>query len=116
MRTTKVWKLCVSWRDVSFTWETISILKKSNPVEVAGFAVVQGVDHEPAFAWWVPYTLKKRDRIIAALNARYHKLTHKYGIELPKNVADCKRLDDLNDNILWQDAITAKINAVRVAF
>jgi len=116
VRTTKGWKLCVSWRDGSSSWETLSTLKESNPVEVAEFAVAQGIDHEPAFAWWVPYTLKKRDSIIAAVNARYHKRTHKYGIELPKSVADCKRLDDLNGNTLWQDAIAAEINAVRVAF
>ena len=34
---------------------------------VAEFAAVQGIDHEPAFNWWVKYVLKKRDRIIASI-------------------------------------------------
>ena len=91
-------------------------MKESNPIEVAEFAVSQGIDHEPAFAWWVPYTLKKRDRILASVNARYHKRTHKFGIEIPKSMADCKRIDTANGNTLWQDAVTAEINAVRIAF
>jgi len=91
-------------------------MKESNPVEVAEFAVSQGIDHEPAFAWWVNYTLKKRDRIIANVNARYHKRTHKFGLEIPKNMEDCKRIDTVNGNTYWRDAVTAEINAVRVAF
>ena len=28
-----------------------------------------GIDHEPAFNWWVPHILKKRDRIISCEKA-----------------------------------------------
>jgi hypothetical protein len=45
-------------------------MKESNPVEVAEFAVARSIDKEPAFQWWVPYTLRKRDRIIAGVNAQ----------------------------------------------
>ena len=89
MKSTKGWQLCIQWRDGTFIWENLSTTKESNAIEVAEFAVSQGIDHEPAFAWWVPYTLKKRDRIIASVNARYHKRTHKFGIEIPKSMADC---------------------------
>ena len=44
--------------------------KESNPVEVTEFAISQGVENEPAFAWWVPYTLKKRDIIVSVVNDR----------------------------------------------
>ena len=91
-------------------------MKELNPIEVAEFAVSQGIDHEPAFAWWVPYTLKKRNRILAAVNARYHKRTHKFGVEIPKNMANCKRIDNANGNTLWQDAVASEINDVRIAF
>ena len=33
-----------------------------------------------AFIWWVPYTLRKRDIILSAVNKRIRKTTHKYGI------------------------------------
>ena len=116
IKTTQGWHLCIQWRDGTSSWEPLSAMKESNPIEVAEFAVSQGIDHEPAFAWWVPYTLKKRDRIISAVNTRYHKRTHKFGIEMPKNMDDCKRIDTANGNTLWQDAVAAEISAVRVAF
>ncbi len=76
-KTTKGWDLCVKWKDETTSWVKLSDLKESNPVEVAEYAVAQGISQEPAFAWWAPFTLKKRDRIIAAVNKRYFKRTHK---------------------------------------
>ena len=115
-KTTKGWHLCIKWRDGTTSWERLSEVKESNPVEVAEFAVAQGIDHEPAFAWWVPHTLRKRDRIIAAVNKRYHKTTHKFGIEVPKTVEDAIRIDTENGNHLWMDAIKKEMATVKVAF
>jgi hypothetical protein len=114
--TTKGWKLCVEWKDSSTSWERLADLKESNPVELADYAVAHGIDTEPAFAWWVPFTLKRRNRIIAAVNSRYHKRTHKFGIEVPKTWDDCVRLDNENGNTLWQDAVRKEMSKVRIAF
>ena len=65
---------------------------------------------------WVPYTLKKRDRIIAAVNKRYLKRTHKFGIEVPKTVQRALEIDKENGNTLWRDAIAKEMKAVRIAF
>ena len=94
----------------------MKLVKESYPVQLAEYAVGAAIDDEPAFKWWVPFTLKKRDVIIAAVNSRYARRTHKFGIELPKTVRDAKRLDAQNGNTLWQDAIQKEMNAVRVAF
>jgi len=115
-KSTAGWSLCVQWRDGSTSWEKLSDLKESYPVEVAEFAVAQGIDHEPAFGWWVPYVLKRRDRIIAAVNKRYHKRQYKFGFEIPKTVIRAKEIDRENGNTLWQDAIALEMEAVRVAF
>ena len=85
-------------------------------MQVAEYAVSQGIDHEPAFAWWVPFTLKKRDRIIASLNARYLNTTHKFGIRVPKTVLEAIEIDPENGNTMWQDTIQKEMNAVRIAF
>lgn len=69
-KTTKGWDLCVEWKDKSTSWERLSDLKESFPIEVAEYAVANGIDGMPAFAWWAPYVLKKRDRIIKAVNKR----------------------------------------------
>ena len=115
-RTTKGWSLCVTWRDGSTSWERLADLKESYPIEVAEYAVAHGIDREPAFSWWVPYTIRKRNRIIAAVKSRYWKRTHKFGFRIPKTVKEAYEIDRENGNTLWQDAIEKEMAAVRVAF
>jgi hypothetical protein len=79
-KTPKGWHLCVEWKHGTTSWERLADLKESNPVEVAAYAATKNLHDEPAFAWWVPHVLKKRNRIIAAVIKRYHKRTHKFGI------------------------------------
>jgi hypothetical protein len=74
-KTTKDWKLCVEWKDGITSWVPLSTLKESNPVEIAEYAVAHELSDEPAFSWWVPFTLKKRDTIISAVSKRYWKRT-----------------------------------------
>jgi Reverse transcriptase (RNA-dependent DNA polymerase) len=115
-KTTKGWKLCVQWKDGSTSWERLADLKESYPVEVAEYAVSAKIVEEPAFAWWVPYTLKRRERIIAAVNKRYHQRTHKFGIEVPKTVQEALELDKKNGNHLWFEAILLEVKNVDIAF
>ena len=115
-KTTAGWDLCVEWRDGTTSWERLSGLKEAYPVEVSEYATSQGIDHEPAFAWWVHYVLKKRDRIIAAVNKRYHKRSHKFGIELPKTVKRALEIDREKGNTLWREAIAKEMKAVKIAF
>ena len=35
-------------------------MKASNPIEVAEYAAANRIVEEPAFKWWVPYVLQKR--------------------------------------------------------
>jgi hypothetical protein len=67
---TKGWKLCVKWKDGTTSWERLADLKESYPIEVAEFAISRDIHDEAAFAWWVPYVLAKRNRIISAVNRR----------------------------------------------
>lgn len=114
--TTAGWKLLVLWKGGGEQWIPLKDLKESNPVEVAEFAKSRGIDDEPAFKWWVPYTLKKRDRIIAAIDSRVRNTTHKYGIEIPRTVQEAKKLDVKNNNTLWEDAIKKEMYNVSIAF
>ena len=115
-KTTVGWHLCVKWKDGSTTWERLADLKESNPVEVAEYALSAGIDDQPAFNWWVPFTLKKRDRIIAAVAHRTKKRKFKFGFEVPASVADAMRIDKENGNTLWMDALRKEMKDVRVAF
>ena len=115
-KSTKGWKLCILWKDGSTSWERLSDLKESYPVEVAEYAISKSIEDEPAFNYWAPYVLKRRDRIIAAVNKRYHKRTHKFGFEIPKTVKRALEIDKENGNTLWHDAIAKEMKNVRVAF
>ncbi len=81
--------------------------------------MTQGISHKPAFNWWVPHALKKRDRIISLVRKRtthYLKRTHKFGIEVPKTVKEALALDHKNGNTLWVDAIAKEMKKVCIAF
>ena len=91
-------------------------IKSVNPLQVAEFVVARELDKMPAFAWWVPYTLKKRDTIIASVQQRIAKTTHKYGIEIPTTWKHAREIDTKNGNHLWPDALAKEMKNVGVAF
>jgi len=78
-----------------------------------------GINHEPAFNWWVTHVLKKRNRIISLVRKRiprYLKQNHKFGIKIPTSVKDALEIDKKNGNTYWADAIATKMKNVRAAF
>ena len=118
-RSTAGWQLCVQWKDGSTSWQKLSDMKESHPIETAEYAVAQEIDREPAFNWWVPHVLKKRERIISLVrkrSARYLKKTHKFGIRLPKTVKEAEQLDNDSGTQFWQKAIAKEMEDVRPAF
>ncbi len=111
--------MCCQWNDGSTSWESLADLKESHPIETAEYALTKGLDHEPAFNWWVPHVLRKRDQIISLVcrrTTRYLKRTHKFGTEISKTVKEALALDRKNGNALWADAITKEMREVRIAF
>ncbi len=85
-------------------------------METAEFAKARGIDQEPAFAWWVPYTLQKRDVILSAVKKRIRRTTHKYGVEMPRSIEHARALDRQNGNTLWMDALAKEMFHVGIAF
>ena len=61
---------------------------------------------ELAFAWWVPHTLKKCNRIISKVRL------HKFRIRIPKSVEEAKQLDQENGDTQWRDAICKEMQNV----
>ena len=81
--------------------------------------VAQGIDNVPAFNWWVHHVLCKRKHIIALAKKRstcFFKKTHKFGIEVPRSVAEAYALNKKNGNTLWADSIAKEMKNVRIAF
>ena len=68
------------------------------------------------FQWWVPWTLKKSERIIASIISRLKVTTHKYGVKIPTSKKHAKRLDEKNGNTLWWDAYEKEMTNFSIAF
>lgn len=115
-KTTAGWSLLVRWKDQTESWIKLADMKESHPVEVAEYAKARGIDREPAFAWWVPYTMRKRDVILAAVKQRIRKTTHKYGIEIPTSVEHAYEIDRKNGNDFWRKALEKEMYNIGVAF
>ena len=114
-RSTAGWKLCCEWKDGSTSWEKLSLLKNCFPVEVADYAITQGIECEPCFNWWVRPTMKKRSSIISSVNqcrSLDKKRTHKWGIQVPATVKEALALDEVNKNTLWADAVAKEMKNV----
>jgi hypothetical protein len=95
---------------------TLKDLKESFPLELALYAVSQDLQDEPAFAWWLPYVLKKQRRILKKVKSKYWSRTHKYGIRVPKSIKEAIEIDRENGNTLWMDAVKLEMANVRIAF
>jgi hypothetical protein len=64
-------------------WLPLKVVKESDPEELAEYAVINRIEKELAFKW-VPYTLRKQDRIKKKVKTKYRRMTHKFSIWLPK--------------------------------
>ena len=114
-RTTKGWKLLVSWKGGTSSWVPLKDLKESHPVQVAEYALANKILEEPAFAWWGRHVLKKRDRVIKKVKSRYWERSHKYGIPLPKSVAEALQMDRESGTDFWTRAIEKELKTIDCA-
>jgi hypothetical protein len=99
-KTTQGWSFLVNWKDGTESWVKLAELQDSYPIELAEFAKARSIADEPAFAWWVPHNLRRRNAILSAVKARVRRKTHKYGIEIPTGLVWAKELDRINGNTL----------------
>ena len=70
-------------------------------MQLAEYSVQARISQEPAFAWWISFIIKKQNIIILKVKSKYWMRTHKFGIRVPKSVAEAKRLDEDNRDTLW---------------
>ena len=91
-------------------------MNKSYPVKVAEYAEANKLSSKPVFAWWSPFTIKKRELIIGAAKARLKKKTHKYGMLVPNTVNKAYIIDKEAGNTIWRDSISKEMKNNRVAF
>ena len=69
--TTKGWQLLCQWKDGSTNWVALKDMKNSYAMQLVDKAVVNRIDDEPTFAWWVPDVFKKCEWILSKVKAKY---------------------------------------------
>jgi hypothetical protein len=84
--------------------------------KLAEYALSNKIQEEPAFKWWVPTVLRKRERIINKVKKKYWRTTHKFGIRLPKTMKEALHLDAVNGNHFWDDAIKKEMSKACIAY
>ena len=109
-------QLKVEWVDGTASWLPLSEAKNASPIERAEYAVASQIDHEPAFKWCVPGTLKKRKQIVAKVKSRYWCTTHKFGVKLPHSIEEAYKFDAENGNGLCRHAIEQEMSHVHITF
>ena len=116
VETTRGWEILLQWKDGSTTWEALKDIKECYPVQMAEYAIENRIDDKPAFTWWVPHVVGKRNRIISKVKSKYWVRTHKFGLRIPKTVEEAITIDKENGNKLWWEAICKEMRDVRIAF
>ena len=116
IKSTKGWEILVQWKDGTTSWEMMKDILAEYPVQLAEYAILKNLQHLPAFAWWVPTYIKKRNRIISKTKSKYWTRTHKFGFRIPHSVEEALQIDKLNNDNLWWAAICKEMKNVRIAF
>ena len=110
------WELEVEWADSNASWLPLRELKETNMVETAEYAKEKSIIDEPAFDWWAPLTLKKKNRLIKASKKWLVGSRYKFGIKIPNTVQEALELDKTNGNTLCLQAIRKEMANVIIAF
>jgi hypothetical protein len=115
-RTTAGWEVCVKWKNGSTSWESLANIKNSYPIQLADYAVLNKINDEPAFAWRIPQHLQNRTRILKATKRRCKRRNTKFGIVIPRMVAEALKIDKDTNTSYWANAIKKEMKNNRVAF
>ena len=91
-------------------------MKQAEPLLLARYTEEHSLTFFPAFAWWVPQTLKRHKYIVNKVDTRYTKTTHKYGIEVPKTIDESLDIDRQTNTTFWHKTIDLEMKNVKVTF
>jgi hypothetical protein len=104
----KGWGPLATWKDGASSWVSPKEFKESGPVQVVEHAVAARIHEEPAFTWWVPHVVKKRERVVEKMKSPHWHSNRKFGFESPRNVARALAIDKIAGTTRWRDAIRTR--------
>jgi len=115
-RTTKGWQICAELSNGKTEWLDLKTAKEASPIKAAKYGVANKISDEPTFRWWVPYVLRKHERIIKTVKRRSIKKrkTEKFGLEVPKpnDVERALQIDNETGTNHWSTALAKETKTV----
>ena len=81
-------------------------------MKIADYDISNNLEKEPAFAWWVPHVINKRNKIISVVAIRVRIKNTKYGMKIPTYITEAYDIDKEYGKTLWREAIKRKMENV----
>jgi hypothetical protein len=96
------------------SWEPIEVIKKDDPVSLAKYAEDNDLIDKSAWKWTRNYlkNKKKFQRMYRQMNlakSRRKTIKYQFGVRVPRNLAEARKLDELNKDSKWHEAIQLEI-------
>jgi hypothetical protein len=110
------WNICIAWKDGSSSWHKLSDMRNSYPLQLAEYAIENGLNKELVFAWWIKPTVKHKRTFMKYAKCRFAKRTHTFGIRVPQTVQEALEIDRETKTTFWRDAIHKEMKNNRLAF
>jgi hypothetical protein len=102
------WNTLVNWEDGSSTYEPLHIMGKDSPDLCAQYALDNKLLDQPG---WKKFKRRAKNKNPLDRAVNQHKKQHKryapvfmYGVEIPRDYENARRLDDANGNTKWADS------------
>ena len=76
-----------------------------NPVNIVKYAVANKIGHEPDFALWLSFSLRKRNMIVSKIQNKYWHTTQKIDIKVPTLMNWEYGIDDKTVTGFWMKSI-----------
>ena len=61
----------LQWKDGGTTFEPLKDINKCYPVLLSEYAIQNGISILPVFDWYIPFVIRKKNRIIAKIKYKY---------------------------------------------
>jgi hypothetical protein len=102
------WEILVLWTTGEESWEDLSWIGAQDPITIAKYAKAHSLLNKPGWKQFKKMVNQEKmfSRMLKQANATKSSApTMKFGIEVPRNYKDALRIDAINNNKLWQEAI-----------
>ena len=105
----------LQWDNSDVTWEPLNSLRKDNPVTLAKYAHDKGITNKCGWKWSRKIN-KRPKKLIRMLCNASQKATarkavkNKFGVQIPIHPMHALKLDCLNRNTKWRNALQLEIN------